>query len=399
MQRLKNLSQAKSFGHLKTDYQQRPYLNQTKKCMKNIRIKFGVPLNTPFYKELKERVENYFNSTGYTKKANAAMIFKMTIIVSLFIGSYIALLSNRFNEITMLLLAVLFGLSMVLIAFNISHDASHGALFHNPKLNNLFSYSFNLIGVNRYIWDIKHNISHHSLTNIPGYDMDIEQIKIARLVSHVKLKWFYRYQHIYVPLLYPFASLFMVFIKDFQMFATKQYGNNHYYNHPKKEYLILLFSKLIYFTYALIIPLILIKLVWWKILIGFFLMHFVLGTFLAIILFPVHALDDSPFPEPDENGVISNSWAVHQVETTTNFGANNKLLCWLCGGLNTHIVHHIFPSVCHIHYFNLNKIIKEVALQHGVRFRENTIAHALSSHIRFLKMMGEIRIQPINING
>jgi linoleoyl-CoA desaturase len=356
--------------------------------MKNKTIRFGKPLNSPFYTEVKAKMNDYFKVKGCSQKANGRMLLKIVIIGFLFAGSYFLLLSNLLSERLMLGVALLFGVSQVLIAFNIAHDASHGALFKNQKLNRIFSYCFNLIGVNRYIWDIKHNVSHHSFTNIPGYDMDIEQIKIARLVENAELRWFHRYQHVYVPLLYPFASLYMVFIKDFQMFMTKKYGNNHYEGHSSREYLILFFSKLFYFTYALLLPMIFIKLVWWKILAGFFLMHFVVGTFLAIILFPVHALDDSPFPEPAENGEIDNSWAVHQVETSTNFGVDNQLLFWLSGGLNTHVVHHLFPSICHIHYYDLTKIIREVALKHNVPFRDNSIFKALSSHLALLKMMG-----------
>ncbi|MDI1355432.1 MAG: acyl-CoA desaturase [bacterium] len=356
--------------------------------METIKIKFGMPLQSPFYKDIKDRTEEYFVSRSYSRKANSAMILKLLIIATLFFGSYALLLSNLINAAGMFGLALLFGFSMVLIAFNISHDASHGALFRSPKLNTLFSYTFNLIGVNRYIWDIKHNLSHHAFTNVPGHDMDIEQVKIVRLVPAIKLKWFHRYQHIYAPALYPFASLYMIFIKDFQMFATKQYGNSTFHDHPRKEYFILFISKLFYFSYALVIPLIVIKLPWWQILIGFLLMHFVLGTMLAIILFPVHALEDSPFPEPDEEGIINNSWAIHQVETSTNFGANSRLLCWLCGGLNTHIVHHLFPSICHIHYYELTKIIREGARRHNIKFRDNSTAGALVSHLNFLKMMG-----------
>lgn len=356
--------------------------------METTKIKFGQPLQSPFYKDVKDKMEQYFLMKRCSKKANTAMLIKLLIIAGLFLGSYVLLLSNVLSETGLLALAVLFGFSMVLIAFNVSHDASHGALFRSPKLNHLFSYSFNLIGVNRYIWDIKHNLSHHAFTNVPGYDMDIEQIKIARLVPHVKLRWYHRYQHIYVPALYPFTSLYMIFIKDFLMLSTKHYGNNTYHDHPKKEYAILCISKLFYFTYALIIPLMVINLVWWKILLGFLLMHFVLGTFLAIILFPVHALDDSPFPKPDDDGVIDNSWAIHQVETSTNFGVNSRILCWLCGGLNTHIIHHIFPSICHIHYYDLTKIVREIAKKHKVAFRDNTTLGALSSHVNFLRVMG-----------
>jgi linoleoyl-CoA desaturase len=284
--------------------------------------------------------------------------------------------------------ALLFGFTKVLIAFNIAHDASHDALFKSRRLNHLFSYSFNLIGVNRYIWNIKHNVSHHAFTNIPGYDMDIEQVRIARLADHVPPKWYYRYQHIYVPLLYPFTSLYMIFIKDFRMFATKQYGTDTFEKHPRREYVILFISKLFYITYALIIPLLVIDLPAGKILWGFVLMHLVLGTFLALILFPVHALDEKPFPEPDANGLIDTNWISHQVLVTSNFAANNGLLTWLSGGLNIHIPHHIFPGICHIHYPALSRIIKRTAREHGMAYEENTLYEAVCSHLRLLKKMG-----------
>jgi linoleoyl-CoA desaturase len=218
--------------------------------------------------------------------------------------------------------------------------------------------------------------------------MDIEQTKIARLVPSAPVKWYHRYQHIYVPLLYPVASLFIVFVKDFQMFATKKYGNSYQNNYPKKEYRIMLASKLFYIFYSLIIPLIVIQLPWWKILIGYLIMHSVLGIFMAVILFPVHVLDDVPFPQADASGNINNSWIIHQIETSTNFGSRNWFLFHLCGGLNIHIPHHLFPGICHIHYFDLNKIIRSVALENGLRYKENTVAGAMLSHLRFLKQMG-----------
>jgi linoleoyl-CoA desaturase len=186
-------------------------------------------------------------------------------------------------------------------------------------------------------------------------------------------------------------------MKDFEMFATKQYGNNIYYDHPKKEYFILFASKFLYLVYSLIIPLIFIHLVWWKILLGFTVMHLVLGVLVALILFPVHAQDDSPYPTPDQNGMIDNSWAIHQVETTSNFGSNSWILCWLCGGLNTHIVHHIFPSVCHIHYYDLTKIIRKIAKKHEINFRDNTIAGALFHHLNFLRIMGRSEVVGLSV--
>lgn len=352
------------------------------------KVKFTQSINTPFYLELKQKVNAYFESRSNNRKANAHMRSKIILIFLLFFTSYGLLLSNALSNTQMLFTLIIFSLSNVLIAFNIAHDASHEALCKKRRWNKLFSYSFNLIGVNRYIWEIKHNHSHHAFTNIEGADMDIEQAKIARLVESSSRKWFHRYQHLYLPFIYPMASLFMIFIKDFQMFMAKKYGNNVHAKHPRKEYAILFFSKLLYFTYALMIPLLVMNTSWWKILVGFFIMQLIMGIFLAIILFPAHVLDDSPFPKPDDNMEIHNSWAIHQVETTTNFAANSRLITWLSGGLNTHIAHHLYPNICHIYYYDLTKIIREVARKHEIPFRDKTLFGALRSHFSYLKRMG-----------
>ena len=171
------------------------------------------------------------------------------------------------------------------------------------------------------------------------------------------------------------------------MFKKQKYGNT-VKHHPGKEYQILIVSKIIYLFYALIIPLMVIDLAWWKILFGFMLVHLIMGLFLAMILIPVHVLDDSDFPEPDSNGVIDNSWVIHQIESTSNFGANSWLLTQLAGGLNTHIVHHVFPNICHIHYFELTKIIRDTSKEYGIKFRDKSVVQAMVSHFRFLKNMG-----------
>lgn len=352
------------------------------------KFKFTQSLNTPFYLELKQKVDAYFAARSNNRKANTHMYTKMILLFLLFFTSYGLLLSNALSQIQMIFMTIIFGLSNVLIAFNVAHDASHGALFKKRIWNKVFAYSFNLIGVNQYIWDIKHNQSHHAFTNIEGLDIDIEQAKIARINESSPRKWFHRYQHIYLPFFYPLASLFMIFVKDFQMFAARKYGNNVILTHPRKERFILFFSKFLYLTYALIIPIIVINLVWWKIVLWFVIMHLIMGVFLSIILFPAHVLDDSPFPKPDDNMEIHNSWAIHQVETTTNFAANSRLITWLAGGLNTHIAHHLYPHICHIHYYNLTKIIREVASKHEIPFRDKTLFGALRSHLAYFKRLG-----------
>lgn len=350
--------------------------------------KFKQLPGTEFSTKLIAAFNAYLNNQKNQRFGNNAMYFKIGLIFALYIGSYALLLSNALSNLQLVLVYILFGISHALIAFNIGHDASHNALFKSKKLNDLFAWVFNLIGVNKYIWDIKHNRSHHTFTNVEHADMDIEQIKIVRLVPHKKRKPINRYQHIYAPMLYPFASLYMVLIKDFEMFLTKRFGNTSIDKHPAKEIAILFASKILYFIYVLAVPLLVLHNPAGYAILGFLCMHIVIGLYVSVILFPAHVIEGIDCITPEADGVIRGNWVQHHISNTVNFGVNNKLLTWLAGGLNTHVVHHIVPGTCHIHYFELSKILNNLATEYGVPVRNISLWQALSMHLTKLKQMG-----------
>jgi linoleoyl-CoA desaturase len=92
---------------------------------------------------------------------------------------------------------------------------------------------------------------------------------------------------------------------------------------------------------------------------------------------------------PDENGYIDNNWTIHQLSVTTNYATGNRFLTWALGGLNYHAVHHLFPNICHVHYRDLDPIIKETTDKHGVPYRvQPTFLSAVSNHAKMLKLLG-----------
>jgi linoleoyl-CoA desaturase len=92
---------------------------------------------------------------------------------------------------------------------------------------------------------------------------------------------------------------------------------------------------------------------------------------------------------PNEKGEIENEWAIHQMQTTADFGHDNKLLTWYAGGLTHQIEHHVFPDICHIHYPKIAHIVKQTAEEFGVPYNYNTgYFSALRSHIKMLKKFG-----------
>ena len=94
------------------------------------------------------------------------------------------------------------GILLVIIFLNLIHEAVHHTL-SNVNGNQLYICFFDLMGANSYVWKNRHTRLHHNYPNIMGWDIVIEQIVIARVFPHGEFKPYHRYQHIYLPLLYP----------------------------------------------------------------------------------------------------------------------------------------------------------------------------------------------------
>ncbi|MFN6048573.1 MAG: fatty acid desaturase, partial [Bacteroidota bacterium] len=60
---------------------------------------------------------------------------------------------------------------------------------------------------------------------------------------------------------------------------------------------------------------------------------------------------------------------------------------FIFGGFNTHIAHHVFPDVCHIHYPAITKIIHETLVENNVGhwYKSFTFIDGVKSHIKHLK--------------
>ena len=354
-----------------------------------VKVKFSKTKELDFYTALNKKVDDYFTSNNLSKKGNGVMTFKAIFYPTVFITAYLLLILSDSAVSVQFLLWIILGFFIAFIGLNISHDAVHGSLSAHKSVNKILGYSFNVIGANSYVWNITHNIVHHTYTNIEGHDEDIQLIPLLRMSPHQKLRKVHRHQYWYAFFFYSLASLMWVFIKDYIKFFKKEIGNYDNKSHPRAEYVILFLSKAVYYTLFIIIPFVFIKALWWQILLGFLVMHFVQGLTMAIIFMLAHVVEETDFPLPNDTGTIKNTWAVHQLYTTADFGRSNSLLSFLCGGLNFQIEHHLYPRVCHVHYKQISEIVKETAAEYHLRYNDNsTFTGAIGSHIRFLKTLG-----------
>ena len=124
-------------------------------------------------------------------------------------------------------------------------------------------------------------------------------------------------------------------------------------------------------------------------LICFLSMHFVAGIILSTIFQTAHIMPGCKYPEPNNSGNIENDWAIHQLQTTSNYAPKSRLFSWFVGGLNYQIEHHLFPNICHVHYRDISKIVKRKAKEYEVPYYcEKNYATAIIQHGKMLYKLG-----------
>ncbi|MEM0999412.1 MAG: acyl-CoA desaturase [Bacteroidota bacterium] len=351
-------------------------------------IKFTSREGMDFHRELRERVNQYFKGKGLSKNAPRIVWLKTAVMISLYVLPFVA--AQVFfadSPILYILMFVLMGLGMAGIGMNVTHDANHGSLSRNRRVNRLLGSLLYLIGVDKATWQQEHNVEHHTFTNIPGHDTDISVPIILRFSTEQKRLGIHRLQHVYAWFLYSLITLRWATIGDFVRLRKNQRED------PQPDYgkkvLQLAGWKLSYHLYIWIIPVLLFGVALGPALLAVLIMHLVASTIMGIIFQTAHAMPECAFPIPDEANRIESSWAVHQMETTCNYALNGPRFSWFVGGLNYQIEHHLFPNISHYHYPQISKIVQATAEKYGVPYRTyRTFLDALRAHRNFLKQLG-----------
>ena len=353
--------------------------------------KFSRVTDNDFSKTLRSRVNLYFKENDLSRKANANMVLKTIFMLSLFFVPLIILSTGLVTSVWLLFtLYIMCGFGMSGIGMGVMHDAIHGAYSKNKRINTLLGYTFNLIGASDKVWRIQHNVLHHTYTNIDHADDDINTPFFLRFSPNAKHHWSQRFQHVYIWFFYGISTLFWITAKDFvRLTRYNSMGLLPEKNEFTKGILSIIAWKLFYYSYALVLPMIMVPLSWWIILLGFLSMHVVTGLMVSSVFQIAHIMPETDFPLPNEKGMMKNEWYRHQFETTSNFSPKSKLLFWLIGGLNYQVEHHVLPDVCHVHYKSLTKIVSDTAKEFGMPYHVKTsIYQALKDHTKMLRALG-----------
>jgi linoleoyl-CoA desaturase len=342
-----------------------------------------------FYPTLKRNVDQYFVANNLKKTGNWELYSKTLVLFPAAITVYVVLLTVSMPTVLALSLCVLMGLIIASIGFNVMHDSCHGSYSSKKWVNTILGLSLNALGGNAFFWKQKHNIIHHTYTNIEGADDDIAQSKLLRQSPTQEWKPVHKYQHIYLPIAYSMTIFMWVGLRDFEKYFKKKIHNTPIQPMDRSEHWIFWISKIMYATFYVVIPIMAVGFTSW--LIGYLTMGLVLGLVLAYVFQLAHAVEGPEFDSVGiEDKMIESEWAAHQVRTTANFAPGNKLINWYVGGLNYQVEHHLFPRISHVHYPAISPIVEQTCKQFNLPYHSfKTLTKSVISHTLTMKKLGQ----------
>ena len=218
-----------------------------------------------------------------------------------------------------------------------------------------------------------------------GWDSDFEQSPMVRVFPQGTFSSMHKYQHIYLPFVYPLYLFNWLLVRDFKDYFKKDNLVWKVATIPKIEYVKLFLFKAFFLFYILILPKLVLDITWGQMIVAFLIMMFTASIFSLIVLLSPHANTKSEFPMPDKTGKMPSTWFVHQLSCTNDIKEDNWFTRFFMGCFNYHIAHHLFPSVNHVYYPEVTVVIENFAKRNQLPYRKFSLTTSLLNHYQLLK--------------
>lgn len=336
-----------------------------------------------FYSTITKRVRKHFGNRDY--KAQWSLYFRLLAYWIVFCFAWYKALQtgNVFY-------AILSGSAVSFVLFNLMHDSSHGALSKSPEVNYAGLMYSSFLWWNPWDWLHHHVFSHHSYTGIFRMDPDIVNAAYwIRKHDEVPKNVFTKYQPYLVWFLLAFLPgqhLGQLILYTFAKNWRAMFNPSSQPMPPRmlRDHLIIsVFTVLFHF----VLPFYLLS------FISALQIIFVHASVMGLLYFLAVA------PNHDQAETVGNNdnnsskwgfpkqrvdWGEQQVRASGNHSSGS--LFWgpifncIFGGLNYQIEHHLFPTISHVHYPELQPIVKKACEEFNIPYNgDNSFLESIAS--------------------
>lgn len=296
---------------------------------------------------------------------------KLAVGLALHGGTLAVIIAVPMPVAAALALWVINGLAQAFLLANVGHDAVHQAFTGNRRSDERLAQVMSLCGVDPAVYRISHVRDHHGVVNVGIADAALDARGLIRVSPHQPPPALGAWQAWLAWPVYTLALIDVAFVRDFEL--ARRFGESR---------ARLAINKALYLLVMLGLPLVASPQPGWAVALGFVLAMMTGGVALLLLFQVTHLVDDARFPA---SGADAGDSISHVLATTTDVAPDSLWLALVGGGLHTHVAHHLFPGVCHVHYPALTRIIAAAAAESGAPYRSRPHFHqALAAHHRLL---------------
>jgi fatty acid desaturase (delta-4 desaturase) len=275
------------------------------------------------------------------------------------------------------------GWLFALIGLNIQHDSNHGAVSRFSWVNRILGLSQNWIGGSAVDWIHQHVVQHHINPNDTDHDPDIVGNSVLRLNPLKPMMKIQAFQHLYLFILLAFFGF--NYISETLIHNVQGFHKTHFSKLLKTNRLFEEGTSVLFFLRWIVLPLVRAPSV--STLLNIAPLFLVGGYYLSFFFVISHNFENVHIFEHDYTKNVDQSFLRKQVLTAANVGG--AWLCFLNGGLNYQIEHHLFPRISHTHYPTIAPVVREYCRSKGITYVHfPTVAENVASTVKHLYQLG-----------
>lgn len=356
----------------------------------HIKPAFLTSRHSAFAEELRAEAGAYLNGRADHRYGNAATALK-AVMFAILTGALFVVSLRSTSGIAFVCLYVAFYVFAVLLSVNVSHDASHGALFRSRTRN---AVAMRLVavplGIEPVYWRVRHVRYHHPNANIEHHDLDTAASRFLRQTPFQPWYPQFRFQQYYWPLVAGLSMPYVAWVFDWSDRLGLTPLANERLLPGVRGWLTFLGSKLAHLGLFLVLPLALVapSAGYGPVIAAYVLGQMAASCLVVMLILGTHWAD-TRFYDVSDGAPLPHTREEHAFLTCCDWTVRPHVFNGWLAGLNHHLTHHLFPMYSHRHYPELAAIVERLAKRHGLPYRCLRYRELLGAQYRFLESLGK----------
>jgi linoleoyl-CoA desaturase len=278
-------------------------------------------------------------------------------------------------------LAVPMGLVACALVGAFAHEYCHSTLTRRDNRDGPYARACSLLWPILFPFMLERHfqyehLKHHLEPMDPDHDYEVAGLaRFLRLSPRVPYRWYFRYQHLYAPLVYAWY----ITIQVVESFRCSYFSRRAFLRDPGSGGVWR--AQLVSAAAHVALPIAVGG--WLNWLVSFVLFNCTWQFTTYLVAAVVHMTG------PDEPAPGRANWSLRVCRTTCNVLTGSRIYGWLAGGFNYQVDHHLLPAIPRDLLPQVHPVVVATCAEFGYPYREyRSLVRYCLDHFRYLRGLG-----------